>query len=67
MGESQKSGTMHLLHELSFVAQTQSSILPLTLSLTHHPGQQGAKDSNWTPQKRDSASRDIASWNLVPP
>lgn len=48
------------------VAQTQSSTFPLTLSTDTRPGI-GAKDSNWTPQKRDSASRDIVFRNLVLP
>lgn len=43
MGESQKSGTMHLLQKLCFVAQTQSSTLPLTLSTDTSPRTAGSK------------------------
>ena len=43
MGESQKLGMMHLLHELSFVAQTRSSTLPLTLSTDTSPRTAGSK------------------------
>lgn len=43
MGESQKSGMMHLLHELISVAQTQSSTFPLTLSTDTSPRTTGSK------------------------